>query len=151
MATYDVSVVDVGDRPTAVITATTTWSEFPALWGRLLGDVWDFVRADEQLSAGAGSSVMLYRDDVPSVEVGVLVKVPVVPAGRIVPSCLPPGPAARTVHHGPYAELGAAHEAVVRWCEINGRTRTGQRWEIYGDHHDDPSRLTTEIYWQLDG
>jgi len=33
---YEVSLTDVESRPTAVVAATTTWQEFPALWGQLL-------------------------------------------------------------------------------------------------------------------
>jgi hypothetical protein len=29
---YDVTVTDVPARPTAVVAATTSWREFPALW-----------------------------------------------------------------------------------------------------------------------
>jgi hypothetical protein len=32
-------------RPTAVAVATTTWDHFPALWGQLLGEVWQCLRA----------------------------------------------------------------------------------------------------------
>jgi effector-binding domain-containing protein len=144
-----VSVVSVDQLPTAVITATTTWSEFPSLWGPLLGEVWAFLRAHERLLVGGGSSVMVYKDDTPSVEVGVLVSSDFAPAGRIVPSHLPGGVTAHAVHRGPYSDLGVTHDAVLSWCAANGRVRTGQRWEIYGDDHDDPSRLTTAIYWQL--
>lgn len=31
----------VDARPTAVVAAATTWPQFPALWGQLLGEVWD--------------------------------------------------------------------------------------------------------------
>ena len=43
--TYAVRVVDVAVRPTLVIAATTTWQQFPALWGELLGEVWTCLRA----------------------------------------------------------------------------------------------------------
>jgi effector-binding domain-containing protein len=69
--------------------------------------------------------------------------------GRVVASTLPEGPVAMTVHRGPYAELGAAHDAVVQWCDREGHRRTGTRWEIYGPHRDDPAELATEIYWLL--
>ena len=42
---YEVSLADVGSRPTAVVAATTTWPQFPRLWGQLLGEVWDCLRA----------------------------------------------------------------------------------------------------------
>jgi len=92
---------------------------------------------------------MLYLDDTPTVEVGALVTGPFAPSGRIVPSQLPSGLAAHAVHRGPYSDLGITHDAVLAWCAANGRTATRQRWEIYGDHHDDPNQLTTEVYWQL--
>ena len=42
---YEVTVTDVVARPTAVILATTTWQEFPALWKELLDEVWACLRA----------------------------------------------------------------------------------------------------------
>lgn len=36
---YQVTVTDVAARPTAVVAATTTWREFPALWKELLDEV----------------------------------------------------------------------------------------------------------------
>jgi hypothetical protein len=37
---YEVSLTEVESRPAAVVAAATTWQEFPALWGQLLGEVW---------------------------------------------------------------------------------------------------------------
>ena len=44
--------------------------------------------------------------------------------------------------------IGAAHDAVVRWCDTQGERRTGVRWEVYG-HWDEehPEDFETEIYW----
>jgi hypothetical protein len=42
---YQVTVTDVAARPTAVVAATTTWPEFPALWKELLDEVWACLRA----------------------------------------------------------------------------------------------------------
>src|SRR5207302_2121123 len=56
-------------RPTAVLAATTTWQEFPALWRRLLDEVHAHVRWGGP--GRKGRNVMLYHDDVPHVEVGV--------------------------------------------------------------------------------
>jgi len=89
-------------------------------------------------------NVMLYLDDVPHVEVGVLYDGPP-PAGPVVPSELSGGRVAATVHRGPYAELGAAHDAVRRWCASQGLVTAGPRWEVYGPHHDDPARLEVEV------
>jgi hypothetical protein len=36
-----------------------------------------------------------------------------------------------------------------RWCRDNGETIGAYSWEIYGDHHDDESRLETTIVYLL--
>ena len=144
---HDVRVRAVQARPTAVVAATTTWAEFPELWGRLLGEVWDCLRAGG--IHGGCRNVMLYRDDVPDVEVGVLLDRPCPLTGRVVASALPAGLAATTVHSGPFGEVGAAHDAVLRWCEAEGRAVSRTRWEVYGPHDDDPARQWVEVTWLL--
>jgi effector-binding domain-containing protein len=143
----EVSLTEVGARATAVVAARTTWPDFPALWGQLLGEVWDCLRAGG-IDRGC-RNIMLYLDSVPNVEVGVLLDQPCPLTGRVVASALPAGTAAMTVHHGSFGDLGAAHDAVVRWCQAHGHQLSGTRWEIYGPHHDDPAQQWTEVYWQV--
>jgi effector-binding domain-containing protein len=145
--TYQVTVTDVVARPTAVVAATTTWQEFPTLWKELLDEVWACLRAGG-VDRGC-RNVMLYRDDVPHVEVGVELSRSCPLTGRVVASALPAGQAAMTVHRGSYAGLASAHQAVVVWCAAHGRHPTGQRWEIYGPHRDDPADVWTEVYYLL--
>jgi effector-binding domain-containing protein len=144
---YEVAVQLVQARPTAVVAAATTWQEFPMLWGRLLDEVWGCLR-------GAGvtrgcRNVMLYLDGVPNVEVGVLLDQPSPLSGRVVASHLPSGTVATTVHRGSFADLGAAHDAVVGWCVANGHQRSGVRWEVYGPHNDDQAQQWVEVSWLL--
>ena len=144
---HRVTTTDLTARPTAVIRATTTWQEFPALWKSLLDDVWACLRAGG-VDRGC-RNVMLYRDDVPNVEVGVELTQPCPLTGRVVASTLPSGRAAMTVHYGPYSELATAHRAVVDWCTAHGHRTAGPRWEIYGPHHADPAKVWTEVYHLL--
>ena len=144
---HPVSAVDVVARPTVVVAATTTWQEFPSLWKILLDEVWTCLRAGG-INHGC-RNVMLYRDDVPHVEVGVELDRPVPLTGRVAASALPAGRVAWTVHRGPYGGLAAAHRAVHSWCAEHGRRPAGPRWEVYGPHHDDPAELRTEVFWLL--
>jgi effector-binding domain-containing protein len=144
---YQVTVTDVAARPTAVVAATTTWQEFPALWKELLDEVWACLRAGG-VDRGC-RNVMLYRDDVPHVEIGVELRQPCPLTGRVVASALPAGQVAVTVHRGPYAGLASAHRAVLDWCATQGRRTAGPRWEVYGPHRDDPAELETEVYYLL--
>ena len=147
MAFYPVSVKTAVAQPTAVVAAATTWEEFPTLWRTLLDEVYAFVRAGG--ATQDGRNVMLYRDDVPNVEVGVQVTAPFEPAGRVVPSVLPGGEVASTVHRGPYDVLGEAHVALRAWCASHNHALTGIRWEIYGDWREDPADLETEVCYLL--
>src|SRR5215813_3105217 len=144
---YEVTITDAVARRTAVVAATTTWQEFPALWGQLLGEVWDCLHAGG-IYRGC-RNIMLYWDDVPNVEVGVVLDQPCQLTGRVVTSALPAGTTAMTVHRGPFGDVGQAHDAVVRWCAAHGQPLTGTRWEVYGPHNDDPAEQWTEVYWLL--
>jgi effector-binding domain-containing protein len=134
----DVVVENVAARLTAVVAETTTWEAFPALWRPLLDEVYAFVRPQPRLATdGRWQNVMLYRDDTPHVEVGVLVAGPFSPAGRVVQSELPAGRVATAVHRGDYTGLGLAHDAVHRHATEHGLALAGPRWEVYG-HPEDP-------------
>ena len=141
--------IAVEARPTLVVPATTTWAEFPRLWKVLLDEVWECLHTNG-VTRGC-PNVMFYRDDVPTVEIGVLPARDVTLSGRVVRSFLPAGRVATTVHKGPWSELGAAHDAIHQWCAAQGLTLAGPRWEIYGPHRDDPAELTTEVTWLLAG
>jgi len=129
---YEVSRTDVESRRTAVVAATTTWQDFPALWGQLLGEVWDCLHASG-IYRGC-RNIMLYRDNVPNVEVGVLLDRPCPLTGRVVASALPAGTAAMAVHRGPFGDVGAAHDAVLgsrsTGCSHDREQRAG--WTGHG-------------------
>src|ERR1700743_3522136 len=120
---YAVSLAEAGSRPTAVVAARTTWPQFPQLWGPLLGEVWDCLRAGG-IDRGC-RNIMLYLDGAPTVEGGVLLDRPCPLTGRVLTSGLPKGTAAMTVHRGSFGGVRAAHDAVVNWCAANGRQATG--------------------------
>ena len=146
--THEVTKVDLPARPTAVLAATTTWAEFPQVWGRLLGQV--HANVTWSMSTGhKGRNVMLYLDGTPRVEVGVELDQAAEVGDGLLRSQLPAGPAATTVHRGSYDGLGEAHAAVKAWCDEQGLERTGVRWEVYGHWYDEPAKVETEIFYQL--
>lgn len=136
--------------PTAVVAATTSWAEFPAVWRPMLDQVWSFLRgqAPDGLYRN-GHNVMLYRDDVPTVEVGVQVTGPFDPFGRVVASTLPGGLVATATHTGPIAEIGDTHRAVRTWSEANGYRLAGPHWEVYGDPDPSTGAFEVTVFWSL--
>jgi effector-binding domain-containing protein len=145
-----VKLATVAPRRIAVVAETTTWERFPGLWRQLLDEVYAFVRARPELAGATGpgakwQNVMLYKDDVPNVEVGVLVAQSFSGEGRVIPSQLPGGRVAKTIHRGDYAQLLHAHDAVHRFAAEHAIELAGPRWEIYGHAHE----LETEVYYGL--
>ena len=142
-----VEVRHVEARPTLVVAAVVTWAQFPVLWRAMSDEVWACLRAAD-IDRGA-RNVMLYHDDRPWVEVGVLAPGTVPLTGRVVASALPVGRVATARHRGPYGLLGDTHEAVHAWCRQHGEQPTRTRWEIYAPHDDDPEEIWVEVSWLL--
>jgi effector-binding domain-containing protein len=148
--TVEVTVKTVEPTPTAMVAAATTWAEFPAMWGPMLDQVWSFLRGGAP--AGLyhhGHNVMLYKDDVPNVEVGVQVGGSFEPAGRVVPSALPGGLVATATHTGAIAEIGDTHRAVREWSKASGYRLAGPHWEIYGDPDPSGGHFEVQVFWSL--
>ncbi len=122
----DVTAKTIEPTPTAVVAAAVTWAEFPKMWPPMLDQVWSFLRgsAPEGLYK-QGHNVMLYKDDVPNVEVGVQVSGTFEPFGRVVASTLPGGLVATATHTGPITDIGDTHQAVREWSEANGYRLAG--------------------------
>jgi effector-binding domain-containing protein len=146
-------LVETAARPTVVVARETTWREFASLWSSMLEEVYAVVKAAAEPVPEPGEprwqNVMLYKDDVPNVEVGVLGSGLHAEAVNVIASALPGGTTAATTHRGPYADLDAAHRLVRDWCAAHGRRLAGPRWEIYGHWREDPSELETEVYYLL--
>ena len=64
-------------------------------------------------------------------EIGVPVRAPVTPVGRVQAGALPGGQAARTVYRGGYEGLGAAWGAFESWLRAHGHTPAPELWESY--------------------
>ena len=83
------------------------------------------------------------------IEAGYALPIAVAGDGVIMPSGLPGGPAAITVHLGPLDSLDVAYRRIESWLAGQGLTARGRHWERYvvGDVTDegDPSRWRTEV------
>ena len=61
---------------------------------------------------------------------------------------LPGGPAATTVHIGPYDDMVAGYRAVAGWITDHGGEAVGDPWEVYFSDpttQPDPATWRTEI------
>ena len=150
MMPYDVRFQRLDSVPLAVLRRQARASELARVVPECCGIVWDEVRAQQ---AKGGRHVAIYWDCSIRLEVGVELHGPFVEHGEVVRSATPAGAVASATHFGPYRGLGAAHDAVRRWCRENNHRVAGPNWEIY-DHwqsewNADPSRIRTDVYYLL--
>ena len=147
---YNVQIERTSECPTAVVKANTTRREFSTLWGTLLDEVWALLRSTPGLRTD-GHNVMVYRNNVPGVELAVEVGVQVTgsfdPRGRVVPSLLPATEVVATIHSGPVTEIGDAYDAIENYCKAEHRRLSGVWWEVYGDPH--PDHFDIAVYSEL--
>jgi effector-binding domain-containing protein len=150
MATQTVEILEMPGVPLAVIRRQATASELAALVPECCGIVWQAVKAQK---AAAGRHVAVYWDGSIRLEVGVELLGLFVDDGEVVQSATPAGTVASVTHFGPYGGLGAAHDAVRRWCETQGHRLAGPSWEIYGhwrpEWDTDPSAIRTEVCYLI--
>jgi effector-binding domain-containing protein len=150
MPSYAVQLQQLNSVPIAVIRRQASASELARVVPECCGLVWKAVRAQQ---ARAGRHIAIYWDGTIRLEVGVELDGPFAEQGEVVRSATPAGAAASTTHFGPYGGLGAAHDAVRRWCRANNHRPAGPNWEIYGhwqrEWDADPSQIRTDVYYLL--
>jgi effector-binding domain-containing protein len=145
----DVRLVSLQPSPTAVVVATTSWADFPSQWKPMLDKVWGFLRTAPPGLYKDGHNIMLYKDNLPNVEVGVQVNRAFEATGDVRPSSLPGGTVATATHAGQMDKIGETHKAVRTWCADHGHRLTGVWWEIYGDPDPATGRFVVEVFWSV--
>jgi len=123
------------------------------IFGRYLDQVYAAARTGALKLDGQNVFVYRVSGHRPSevdVAFGVGVTAPFPSIGNVEPTPLPVGEVATTTHWGSYTKLGAAHDAVIEWCRINGRKRAAASWEVYGHWTEDETRLRTDVFYLLE-
>lgn len=131
---YTVEIVDLQEQQCAVVRGHVSHDGIGEFVGRAFASV--MAVSARQGLAVAGAPFGRYRpaaDGGWDVEAGFPVHGTVTAEGDVVPSTLPGGNAARTLHVGDYGALGAAYDATQRWVIDNGYLVDGDPWECYLD------------------
>ena len=137
--------VEAVAQPIAAVRRSTTRAE---LGKTIIGGfdvLWPFLRAS---AARTGRNVVIYRQGVTDIEIGVEIFADLAPSGEVFIAATPAGAAVTAVHFGDYAEMHGAYQAIEQWCADAGR-RTGPSWEVYGHWEDDPAKRRTDIFFLL--
>jgi effector-binding domain-containing protein len=148
----DVQVQRLDPTPLAVVRHQVQLGDLARVVPEACGVVWQAVKAQK---VPAGRHVALYWDASIRLEVGVELQGAFVHDGDVVGSATPGGMVASVTHLGPYGGLGAAHEAIRRWCAANGYRLAGPSWEVYGHWRPEwdanPTQIRTDVCYLLAG
>jgi effector-binding domain-containing protein len=149
---YDVVVETAQVELVAAVRAKVPISGIARAWKPALDQVWAFLKENGGLRPG--HNLFLYhhaehRNEAMNIDFGVQVARPFEREGNVQCVETPAGEVAKTVHVGPYDQLGNAHNAIHAWCATNNRKIARASWEIYGDWNNDPALLETTIKYLL--
>lgn len=151
---YEISVAERDEVPTAVVRAEVPVPNIGEFLGGAFGEVMGAISAVGVFPAGPPFArydfVQVPTGDAPEaflVEAGFPVSAPVAPSGRVEPGTLPGGPAAVTVHVGPYQNVAAAYSAIEGWLGEQSMVATGAPWESYLDDPAEVPEPHTEVVW----
>lgn len=136
----------VAPRPIASVRATVAQQNLGDEIRRLLGDVWTVLRAQK---VRAGHNVVVYRggrDGELDIEAGVEILSDLTETDAVRRSETPGGEVAWASHHGDYAQMHGAYDAIEAWMQANRRSNDGVGWELYGDWGEDPAKVRTDVY-----
>ncbi len=149
MGTYEVVPVTRTAQPAAVCLATLPVAELPTWLGKAFSTVAEFLATLG--SHPSGPPFARYHplgSERFEVAAGFPVPTSIEGAGDVQALVLPGGPAASTVHVGPYDAMMPGYQAVAAWVAEHGGDVVGDPWEVYLSDpaaQPDPSTWRTEI------
>lgn len=131
--TYDVRLAEVRTQPSAVVRAHVQTDDIADFLGGAFTEVMAVLERQHLAPAGPPFGRYTVGDDGFEVETGFPTSGAVAPTGRVVPSELPGGTVATTLHTGAYDRVGDAYEAATGWLTEHGMEAAGAPWEAYLD------------------
>jgi effector-binding domain-containing protein len=153
MPTTTPELIEVDEQTTAVIRGQVPMAELPAFFDRVFGTLPQVL--ERQGVAPTGPAFARYHGppgEVADLEVGFPTATSIAPDGEVVPSALPAGRVARTVHAGSFDGLGESWGALAGWAAEQGEAPGDVMWEVYVTEPSpdmDPAELRTELNWTL--
>jgi len=154
---YDVTKKQLAAQPVLLVRRRVPRSEIAATIGAVLPSIFEY--AQQHRLALSGHPFTRYSEMGPgmvTMEPGMRIsgaKSSASPSGGdVIEETLPDGPAAATIHSGPYDTLSQAYAALEVWIEANGFEAAGSPWEDYitdPAEHPDPKDWKTEVLWPI--
>ncbi|MCW2736807.1 GyrI-like domain-containing protein [Nocardioides sp.] len=143
--TYAVQLVEVRSQPAAVVRAHVRPEDIAGFLGGAFAEVMTVLGHQGLSPTGPPFSRYVVSKGGFEVETGFPASRAVEASGRVVPSELPAGTAATTVHSGAYEQVGGAYSAATTWLADHRFVASGPPWESYLDGPD-VAEPRTEVF-----
>jgi effector-binding domain-containing protein len=146
--TYKITERMLVDQPTAACRATLRADRVGPWLAETYALIGAFLQRLPVAMVGPPYARYTFHEGQMDIEAGFPVAREIHGEGPIQPSHLPGGPAAVTVHLGPYETLEDAYKAVMGWLVEQGYEAAGSHWELYytdPDKEPDRSKWRTEV------
>lgn len=119
-----------------------------------LETVWRRLNSLESVTVGpAMTRFVALGPDEAELQAGFPISEKIPPLTEVDLETLAAGVAATTLHHGDYATLPLAYQALEQWMAEQGRLPAAAPWEIYWvdpSQAPAPSDLRTEVVWPIE-
>jgi effector-binding domain-containing protein len=150
---YEIEVKDLEERYAATIRAKTTPDGIGETFRELVPEIMaQLNEAGVQPSNPLFGLYHAYGEDQVDMEVGFPLPKAIPTEGRVAARELPATLAAVTWHHGSYANIKGAYQALEAWIEKEGREPNGPPWEVYWtgpSDAPDPGSWRTEVGYPI--
>ena len=148
MTRYEIRACTLTEQDTAVEYATLSISEIGPWLQKTFAEVATYLERKGASADGMPFARYHRRSDGRfDVEAGFSASTPTNGEGDVEPSDLPAGPAATTVHIGPYDTIEPAYTALRDWILERGGVPEGNAWEVY---FSDPNLDHDSTTWRTE-
>lgn len=128
---YVVESETLTEQPTAVVRRTVPLAEVAEWMPRSYETIFGYLSGTGVAPAGPPYARYAIHGGSIDIEAGVPVSSPIAGDDAVRPGRLPGGPAAVTLHRGPYETVDQAMAALGRWVAEHGYRPRGQPFESY--------------------
>jgi DNA-binding transcriptional MerR regulator len=156
MPSYEMVLKSVQAQQVASVRGVIpSYDESEPIFDRLFDEVYGYVHRQGVRHVGCGIAIYHNPEDATQdIEVEAVAPIgePLKASPRVQVYELPAVPQmASVVHHGPFATIGQAYQAVVSWIEANGYRITGPCRELYlrYERGGDQNQYVTEIQFPV--
>ena len=139
---YQVERVELEEQSTAVVRGVVPQAGIPEFLGGAFAEVMSVVGEQGLHVVGMPFGCYVPTSHGFEVEAGFPTSASVAPAGRVVASTIPAGPAVQVLHQGPYDSVTSAYEAAENWLADSDWESSGPPWEAYLDGPEVPEPRT---------